>query len=52
MASLGYGGAMRAIAQSIPPNTFPRQGRRMPTPRFYAAGANGTNMRQCWSARR
>jgi hypothetical protein len=21
-------------------------------PRFYAAGANGTNMRQCWSARR
>jgi hypothetical protein len=24
----------------------------MPTPRFCAAGANGTDIRQCWSARR
>jgi hypothetical protein len=29
-----------------------RHGRRRPTPRFCAAGANGTNRRQCWSARR
>jgi hypothetical protein len=52
MASLGCGGAISAIAPIIPPNTCPRQGRRRPTPRFCAAGANGTNMRQCWSARR
>ena len=43
---------MRDIATSMPPSTFPRQGCRRPTPRFCAAGASGTNMRQCWSARR
>jgi hypothetical protein len=42
---------MRDIALSMPPHTCPRQGRRRPTPRFCAAGTNGTNMRQCWSAR-
>jgi hypothetical protein len=52
MASLSCGAATLAIAPSIPPNTFPRQSRRRPTPRFCAAGANGTNMHQCWSDRR
>ena len=52
MASLGYGGAMRAITPSIPSHTCPRQGRRRPTPRFCAADANVTNMRKCWIARR
>jgi hypothetical protein len=52
MASLGCGWAMRAIVPSMPPHTCPRQGHRRPTPRFCAAGASGTNMRQCWSARR
>jgi hypothetical protein len=51
MASWGCGGAMSDIAPSMPPHTFPCQGRWRPTPRFCAAGANGTNMRQCWSAR-
>jgi hypothetical protein len=41
---------MRAIAPSMPPNAF--QGRQRPTSRFYAAGANGKNMRWWWSARR
>ena len=45
-------GAMHAIDLGMPPQTFPRQGRRRPMPRFRAAGANGTDMRQCWSARR
>ena len=44
--------AMRAIALNVPPHIFPRQARWKPAPRFCAAGANGTNMRQCWSARR
>jgi hypothetical protein len=52
MASLGCGGAVRAIVPSIPQNTCPRQGRRRPTPRFCAAGANGTNMHKWWSTRR
>jgi hypothetical protein len=43
---------MRAIAPSMPPHTCLRQGRRRPTSRFCAADANGTDMRQCWSARR
>jgi hypothetical protein len=42
----------RAIALCVPPHICPRQGRRRPMPRFCAAGANGTNMRQCWNARR
>jgi hypothetical protein len=52
IASLGCGGARRAIAKSMLPQICPRLGRRRPTPWFCAAGANGTNMRQCWSARR
>jgi hypothetical protein len=36
----------------MPPCTCPRQGRLRSTPRFCSAGANGTNIRQCWSARR
>jgi hypothetical protein len=32
--------------------SLPRQRCRRPTPRFCAAGTNGTNMCQCWSARR
>jgi hypothetical protein len=43
---------MRTTAPSMPPHIFPRQGCRRPTASFCAAGANGTNMRQCWSARR
>jgi hypothetical protein len=43
---------MRAIAPGMPLHACPRQGRRRPTPRFLAAGANGTNMRQRSSARR
>jgi hypothetical protein len=42
---------MRTIAQSMPPHACPRQGSRRPTPRSCAAGANGTNMGQWWSAR-
>jgi hypothetical protein len=38
----GRAEAIRAIALSIPPHAFPRQDRRRPTPRFCAAGANGT----------
>jgi|AntAceMinimDraft_5_1070358.scaffolds.fasta_scaffold20146_3 hypothetical protein len=36
MHSLGCGGAIRAIALCITPHSLPRQGRRRPTPRFYA----------------
>jgi hypothetical protein len=36
----------------MPSHACPRQGCRRPTPRSCAAGANGTNMRQWWSARR
>jgi hypothetical protein len=43
--------AMRAIALSMPPHAHPQQGRRRPAPFFFAAGANGTNMRQWSSAR-
>jgi|AntAceMinimDraft_5_1070358.scaffolds.fasta_scaffold67237_2 hypothetical protein len=49
MALLGCGGGMRAIAAR---QSCPRQGRRRPTSRFCAAGANGAKIRQCWSARR
>ena len=45
-------GVMRAIAPSMPPHAFLRQKRRRPTPSFFAAGADGTNMRQWLSARR
>jgi hypothetical protein len=41
---------MRAIAPSVPPHACPRQGLQRPTPRFYAAGANCSNMCQWWSA--
>jgi hypothetical protein len=34
----GRAGAIRAIAPSTTPHACPRQGRRRPTPRFYAAG--------------
>ena len=42
---------MCTIAPSMPPHGFPRQRCRRPTLRSCAAGANGTNMRQRWSAR-
>ena len=38
IASLGYDGAMRAIASSMPPHVSPQQG---PTPIFSAATADG-----------
>jgi hypothetical protein len=50
-ASSPRAGAMRAFILGVPPHICPRQGRRRPLLRFCAAGANGTNMRQCWSAR-
>jgi hypothetical protein len=44
------GRAVRAIAPGIPPHDFPLQGRRSPTPRFYAAGAGGvTTVETCVS---
>jgi hypothetical protein len=52
IASLGCEGAARAIASNISPHACLRQDRRKPTPRFCAAGANGANIRQWWSARR
>jgi hypothetical protein len=52
IASLGFEGAMSAMVSSIAPHACPRKGRRRTTPKFCAAGANGTNVRQWWSARR
>jgi hypothetical protein len=47
MTSWGCGGEMRDIAPSnICPRKSPRKGRRRPTPRFCAVGANGTNTRK------
>jgi hypothetical protein len=47
----GRTGTMRAIAPSMPPHTYPRQGRRRPTPRFCAAGAGGVaTVETCVSA--
>jgi hypothetical protein len=43
---------MRAIAPIMTPHACPPEGRRRPTPSFFAAGANGTNIRQWWSDRR
>jgi len=51
IASLGCEGATRAIAPSMSPHACPRQCRRRTTPRFYAAGANETRMRQWWTER-
>jgi hypothetical protein len=48
----GRAGAMRAIAPCMPPHDSPRQSRRRHTAKLCAAGANGINMRQCWSTRR
>jgi hypothetical protein len=42
---------MRAITPSLPPHTYLGQGRRRPTPKYFATAADGTNMRQSWSAR-
>jgi hypothetical protein len=50
-APLSCGGAMRAIAPSMPPHACPQQGSRRPTPRSCAAGASSINMCQWWSAR-
>jgi len=48
----GRAGAIRVIALSISPHVCPRQGRRMPAPKIYAAGAGRLNTRQRWRARR
>jgi hypothetical protein len=45
IASLGCEGAMRAIAPSMSPHVFPRQG---PTPIFCAATADGITTAQIY----
>jgi hypothetical protein len=46
LRALQPAGEMCAIAQSMPPYARPRQERRRHTPSFFAAGANGKNLRQ------